>query len=111
MHVARNGSAGGVFRPDNLAKTPKKAKNFFPRFSIRLPKDHIFANFTYTMVTLLVRDFKGQLHWLDGKGRITIDASSSLIEYGSSNPHSSADFELSLSSGHVVACTAYLGVF
>jgi len=92
-HIAKTCSTAGIFRPDALATSSRKAKHFVPRFTIRFLKDHQFFNAAGVVETLTQRDYHGQFHWHDGQGRLTIDASSySLSADGSRHPHFSADF-------------------
>ena len=92
-HVAKTSSTTGTFCPYALAATPGKAKHVFPGFTIRFLRDHLFTNSAGVMQTLTHGDYQGQIHWHDGQGRLTIDASSfPLTSDESRHPHFSADF-------------------
>jgi hypothetical protein len=92
-HIARTCSTAGIFRPDSLSQAPGKAKHFLPGFTIRLVRDHQFTNSSGILETLTPGDYKGQFHWHDGQGRLTIYASSyPLTADGSNHPQFSADF-------------------
>jgi len=79
--------------PDALSQAPGKAKHFFPGFVIRFHQTHQIVTPTRAFESLSPGDYQGQLHWHDGQGRMTIDASSPhLTADGSSHPHFSAEF-------------------
>jgi hypothetical protein len=92
-HVTNTGSKVGKFKPNPLSQAPEIAKHFLPKFTIRFHQVHHFVPPARSLETLEPRDYQGQLHWHDGQGRMTIDASSyPLTTDGSGHSHFSADF-------------------
>ena len=42
-HITQTGSTACIFKPDALAQAPRKAKHFFPGFTIRFHQAHQFV--------------------------------------------------------------------
>jgi len=91
-HIARTGSAQGIFRPDPQSSCSQSAKHYFSGFTIISISEHTFTYSTDALEVLHAQDYQGHIHWHDGHGRFTIDACSAATSYGSNHPRFSADF-------------------